>query len=171
MSHGNDVFLGISREIDEIKEELLESLRQQVAIPSVEGVPAENAPFGPEVGKALDHVLSLGRALGFEVKNHDGYVGTIDWGEGKELLGILAHVDVVPPGDLEAWETPPYEMTVTDGIARGRGVADDKGPLLSALYGMYALRKMGFQPKNGSGFHWHKRRDRMGLYEVLPGSL
>lgn len=140
------MFPGISREIDELKEKLFESLRQQVKIPSVEGAPAENAPFGPAVAEALDHVLALGASLGFEAENHGGYVGTIDWGEGKELLGILAHVDVVPPGDLSAWETPPYEMTETDGMVRGRGVADDKGPLLSSLYGMYALKKTGFRP-------------------------
>jgi succinyl-diaminopimelate desuccinylase len=37
-------------------------------------------------------------------------------------------------------------MTVKDGYVYGRGVADDKGPLLSALYGMYALKQSGFYP-------------------------
>ena len=89
---------------------LLDSLTEQIAIPSVEGERAPGAPFGPQVARALDHILSLGARMGFSVKNHDGYVGTIEWGEG-EVLGILSHVDVVPPGDLSAWDSDPFTLT------------------------------------------------------------
>ena len=125
---------------------LLDSLAEQIAIPSVEGERAPGAPFGPQVAQALDHILSLGARMGFSVKNHDGYVGTIEWGEG-EVLGILSHVDVVPPGDLSAWDSDPFTLTQRGECLQGRGVADDKGPLLSCLYGMYALKQMGFTPK------------------------
>lgn len=136
----------ISIEIEKDKNELLENLKKQVAIQSVEGEPEEGAPFGKKVAKALDNILELGEKMGFVVKNHEGYVGTIEWGEGEELLGVLTHVDVVSPGDESQWNTPPYEMTEQGGFICGRGVVDDKGPLISSLYGMNALKKLGFKP-------------------------
>ena len=131
--------------VDAHSEALIESNREQIAIPSVEGSPAPGAPFGTAVAQALDHILSLGSRMGFHVENHEGYIGIIEWGEG-EVLGVLSHVDVVPPGDLSAWDSKPSEMTARDGFLIGRGVADDKGPLLSCLYGMWALKELGFTP-------------------------
>ena len=124
---------------------LMESIAKQISFPSVEGPAEPGAPFGRPVAQALDHILRLGREMGFHVQNHDGYVGTIEWGEG-EILGVLSHVDVVPPGDMEAWTSDPFTLTERDGFLQGRGIADDKGPLLSCLYGMYALKKLGFVP-------------------------
>ncbi|MDR0839882.1 MAG: Sapep family Mn(2+)-dependent dipeptidase [Christensenellaceae bacterium] len=126
---------------------LFEELRRQISFESVQQEPLDGAPFGRPVADALEHVLALGESMGFACKNHEGFVGTIDWGEGEELVGVLAHVDVVPAGDAGAWETPPFVMTEKDGFVCGRGVADDKGPLLSSLYGMYALKQLGFKPK------------------------
>ena len=140
------VLKALTAQVDAHIDALFASLNEQIAIPSVEGTPAPGAPFGSAVAQALEHILGLGAQMGFCVKNHDGYVGTIEWGEG-EVLGILSHVDVVPPGDLSAWNSDPFTLTEKDGFLQGRGVADDKGPLLSCLYGMYALKQMGFVPK------------------------
>ena len=138
--------MALAAQVDAQADQLLESLREQISIPSVEGPAAAGAPFGPDVARALEHILALGREMGFRAENHEGYVGTIEWGEG-ELLGILSHVDVVPPGDLDAWNSDPFQLAERDGFLQGRGVADDKGPLLSCLYGMYALKQLGFVPK------------------------
>jgi succinyl-diaminopimelate desuccinylase len=45
----------------------------------------------------------------------------------KPLLVFLGHTDVVPPGPLAAWHTPPFEPTIRDGKLYGRGAADMKG--------------------------------------------
>ena len=124
---------------------LMRSIAEQISFPSIEGPAEPGAPFGRPVAQALDHILNLGREMGFHTQNHDGYVGLIEWGEG-ELFGILSHVDVVPPGDAEAWTSAPFTLTERDGFLQGRGIADDKGPLLSCLYGMYALKELGFVP-------------------------
>lgn len=142
-----DVLDALSRHIETDAQALRENLARLIAIPSVEGAPMPGAPFGAAVAESLDFVLSLAKDMGFETSNHEGYVGFIDWGEGDEILGVLSHVDVVPPGDPEAWSAPPFELTERDGILYGRGTADDKGPLLSALYGAQALKKMGLTPK------------------------
>lgn len=51
----------------------------------------------------------------------------ITHGSGRPLFVFAGHVDVVPPGDLAAWHTPPFTPTIKDGILYGRGAADMKG--------------------------------------------
>lgn len=48
-------------------------------------------------------------------------------GEAKPLFVFLGHTDVVPPGPLAAWVSPPFEPTLRDGKLYGRGAADMKG--------------------------------------------
>lgn len=45
----------------------------------------------------------------------------------KPVLVFLGHTDVVPPGPLAAWNTPPFEPTIREGKLYGRGAADMKG--------------------------------------------
>ncbi|MDR1137410.1 MAG: Sapep family Mn(2+)-dependent dipeptidase, partial [Synergistaceae bacterium] len=74
--------------------------------------------------------------------NIDNMSGYAEIGEGP-LLGVLVHLDVMPAGNIANWESPPFEMTVTDGKVCGRGVSDDKGPAVSVLYALKALACSG----------------------------
>ncbi len=47
-------------------------------------------------------------------------------GTAKPLFVFLGHTDVVPPGPLEAWDSPPFEPQIRDGYLYGRGAADMK---------------------------------------------
>jgi len=47
-------------------------------------------------------------------------------GSGSPHLMLLGHTDVVPPGPLENWTSPPFEARIRDGRLFGRGAADMK---------------------------------------------
>jgi acetylornithine deacetylase/succinyl-diaminopimelate desuccinylase family protein len=49
-------------------------------------------------------------------------------------------MDVVPAG--EGWDTDPYEVVEKDGFLYGRGVLDDKGPLVSTIVAVEVLKKL-----------------------------
>ncbi|HJQ70326.1 MAG TPA: M20 family metallopeptidase [Blastocatellia bacterium] len=74
--------------------------------------------------------------LGMEVSYYEkepgrtNIVGRI--GAGSKSIGFVSHMDVVPPGELDQWNTPPFEPTIIDGRIYGRGTLDDKGSFACA---------------------------------------
>lgn len=125
------------------------ALQALLRIPSEKAAPVETPggmlPFGVPMQQALDCALAHARALGFSVRDLDGYVGVAEYGQGEETLGILAHLDVVPAG--EGWSVPPFSGTEKDGRIYGRGASDDKGPALCAIYALAAVVAAGIPLK------------------------
>lgn len=126
--------------------ELISDLKGIIAIPSLldEDDAKAGAPFGTKVREALDYMLDLGRRDGFKVTDVDGYAGIIEYGEGEEIVGILGHLDVVPPGD--GWHYDPWKVVEREGYLFGRGTMDDKGPTLAAYTALRILKEHGFKP-------------------------
>ena len=120
------------------QDQMIACLQENLRIPSVEGTPAPNAPYGVEVRRSLDHALAAAESLGFRTCNVDGHMGWFEWGEGEEMVAVLGHLDVVPAG--EGWTVEPYGGTISDGKIWGRGTTDDKGPSIAALYALAAVR-------------------------------
>ena len=54
-------------------------------------------------------------------------------GKNAPLLAFVGHTDVVPPGPLESWESPPFEPTIRDGYLYGRGAADMKSSIAAMV--------------------------------------
>ena len=96
-------------------------------------------PFGIDCSKALEYTLNLGKKMGFKTKNLDNYCGYIEFGEGKDLVGIIGHLDVVPALEEDGWDSSPFFPIIKDGKIFGRGAIDDKGPVIASLYAMKAV--------------------------------
>ena len=125
----------------DMKDEIFASIKESIAIESVKGEPEADAPYGRGPKEALDHALALGEKLGFRTGNLDNKVGWIEYGEGEEMAAVLGHLDVVPIG--EGWNYPPLACEVHDGVMYGRGILDDKGPVIGAIYALKAIRDLG----------------------------
>ncbi|MGM0436617.1 MAG: M20/M25/M40 family metallo-hydrolase, partial [Bacillota bacterium] len=133
--------------VNEHKDILIKALEDLVRIPSVLETYDENrdAPFGESIDQALRTMLERASEDGFQTVSVDNHAGHIEWGQGKDILGILTHLDVVPAtGD---WTRPPFDPYVKDGKIYGRGTMDDKGPTIAAYFAMKFLRDLGFTPK------------------------
>ena len=101
------------------------------------------APFGLKNREVLDRALEIFESKGLKTKNLDYYCGYGEVGEGDEVIGILAHLDVVPCG--EGWNSDPFKMTEKDGYVYGRGVTDDKGAVIASLYAIKYLLDTGYK--------------------------
>ena len=131
------------------REELINTVKELVEIPSVKGTAAQGAPFGADPRRALDKMLEICAQHGFETACHDDVMGTADYDPSGDIgLGILCHLDVVPAEPLN-WSYPPFKLTRRDGKLFGRGVIDDKGPCSAALYALYCVKELGFPLKKG----------------------
>lgn len=60
------------------------------------------------------------------------------------MIAVLCHLDVVPPG--EGWETEPFSLIRRNGLLIGRGISDNKGPAVCALFALLQLRESGYRP-------------------------
>lgn len=133
----------IKENISKYKEDMVKSLVELVQINSVADTPKADMPFGEGVTKALEYMLNKGEADEFAVANIDNYGGHIDLLPGDswdgQVMGILAHLDVVPAGS--DWDYDPFGGEIDDNKIYGRGTMDDKGPALAAYYAMKAIKE------------------------------
>jgi acetylornithine deacetylase len=124
--------------IDERRDELIDFACELVAAPSP-------SPPGDERAVAA-LVADRLRALGVEdvevrslEPERPNVLARVPGTRGGPTLMLSGHLDTKPPGDLGAWSTPPWEPVVEDGMLRGLGSADMKGPVAAMVYATAAL--------------------------------
>ena len=122
--------------INSYREEFLKDLDELLRIRSV-------SAEGSEVPtQALSWMLKKAESFGLKTKNIGGIAGHAEYGDGETLCGVLTHLDVVPANAAD-WSCEPFALTRKNGRMYGRGVADDKGAALAALYCLRALKESG----------------------------
>src|SRR5699024_1880299 len=135
------------KEIDRLKEQMILSIQELVQIKSVAGPKKEDAPYGEGPKAALLHTLKLAENLGFKTVNLDNQVGYAVYGDAsdEDYIASVGHLDVVPEGD--GWKYPPYSAKIEDGTMYGRGVLDNKGPIMTILFALAAIKNAGAKIK------------------------
>lgn len=61
-------------------------------------------------------------------------MGRIGSNPKNPTITIYGHYDVVPAHYTDGWETHPFNLTGKDGYLYGRGVTDDKGPIVATVF-------------------------------------
>ena len=108
------------------------------------------ASVTPQEGGALQLLDRLLTAHGFHCTRVDrGDVSNLfaRWGRGK-TFGFNGHTDVVPVGNLEAWNVDPFGAEIRDGFLYGRGATDMKSGV--AAFAAAAIDFVEEMPPDGS---------------------
>ncbi len=113
---------------DELSARGYEIDRWQIDVAEIETLPG----FSPVIGPYDDAVNVVGTHRSNTQK-------------GRSLI-LNGHIDVVPEGPLDMWDTPPFEPRVQGGWLYGRGGGDMKAGLASNLFALDALRACGLAP-------------------------
>jgi acetylornithine deacetylase len=92
--------------------------------------------FEPDAAELRDHPMM---PPWHHWKGRPITVATLRGAGGGRSLIVNGHIDVVSPGDLERWTSPPFEADVRDGRIYGRGAVDMKGGIAAAIFGLEAL--------------------------------
>ena len=73
---------------------------------------------------------------------------TIPGQSDDSAVWVMAHLDVVPTGDMSLWKTNPWECIEKDGKLYGRGVEDNQQGLVSAAFAALYYLKNGIKPSH-----------------------
>jgi acetylornithine deacetylase/succinyl-diaminopimelate desuccinylase-like protein len=137
-----DILVEIDRYIEGHLQEFLNDLKLLTAIPSI-------SSRGQDMEPAATLVAELLTASGFAAETMPSGGFPVVYADSEtaadpstRTLICYNHYDVQPPEPLELWDSPPFELTERNGRVYARGVADDKGQLISRIAALRAVRSV-----------------------------
>ncbi len=133
--------MSFGEKILKYKEDILKDLATLIQIESV------SSNDTTKCTQALEFILKRASDLGLENKNILDVAGYAKYGSGEKNCCILTHLDVVD-APARGWKTPPFELTRKEGMLLGRGVVDNKGSAVIALYCLKVLKDENIDCKN-----------------------
>jgi acetylornithine deacetylase/succinyl-diaminopimelate desuccinylase-like protein len=138
--------------IDANRDYALDRLFRLIEIPSVSTDPA----YAGECIKAANWLAGELKSIGFEasVRETSGHPMVVGHAKAARPdvphLLFYGHYDVQPPDPIDLWETPPFEPRIVEAPSgkqiTGRGVADDKGQLMTFVEACRAFQETGGLP-------------------------
>jgi acetylornithine deacetylase/succinyl-diaminopimelate desuccinylase-like protein len=109
-------------------------LKRLVDIPSVSMDPAHRGDIDKLAHAAVELLKSYGATAELvRTKGNPVVIGEFTSSPQAPTVTVYNHLDV-QPADAAEWNSAPFEMTIDNGVYRGRGSTDDKGPALTVLY-------------------------------------
>jgi len=121
------------------REETARLLRDLIRIPSVSGEEKDCADFVAQKLKAAGVKVEIQRLS----KNRPVILGTVKGRRRHPALALEAHLDTVPPGNLDLWEHDPFGGQIVGNRIYGRGACDSKGSLASIVIAADAIAESG----------------------------
>ena len=112
---------------------------------------------GPGEIERANFIQSFLKAEGFDVERVDvpdnDYSGRvrpnintkIEGTDKSRTLWFLSHMDTIPEGSRELWSSDPFEPVVKDGKIFARGAEDNGQSLVSSLFALRELKRLGVQ--------------------------
>lgn len=119
---------------ESLRDEMSTFLQEIVAIPSLSG----------QEGPVIDRLRRGMEEIGYdevEIDPMGNLIGRL--GSGERVIAIDGHCDTVDVGNRDTWEVDPFGGECREGVIFGRGAADQKGGLVSALYAGKILKETG----------------------------
>lgn len=152
-----DAFYRVAERLGQYREEMVNLQRElvcRVAVGPDQG--------GPGEGEKAAFLTDLLTSWGLKVDNYpapDPRVAGGDrpnlvaWlpGQRPEKVWVLSHLDVVPPGDLNLWDSDPYTLRVDGDRLIGRGTEDNHHGIVTSLMAVKALLDLGLTPSRTVG--------------------
>lgn len=92
----------------------------------------------------IERIAEEMRKLAFDKVEIDPQGNVLGYmGSGSTLIGFDAHIDNVGIGNIDNWDFDPYEGYETETEIGGRGVSDQLGGIVSAVYGARIMKDLG----------------------------
>jgi len=124
----------IKKRVEANHENIVQFLRDIVAIPSMEGQLKD-------VGECIQAKM---RNLGFDEARFDKMGNTVGRiGHGPKVIVFDSHIDTVGVGDPAEWDWDPFVGKVENGALYARGACDEKGSTPGMIYGLAIARDLG----------------------------
>lgn len=153
MSHDKDLSRILAR-LEALESEMVELQRELVARPAI-------SPGSGGTGEQarVEFLRPLLESWGLAVTEYRapdpdaacGYrpslVARMAGKDPSRTLWIMTHLDVVPAGPRELWNTEPFEAAVRDGRVYGRGTEDNQQELVASCFAVRAMLDLGLRPE------------------------
>ncbi|MFN8399268.1 MAG: YgeY family selenium metabolism-linked hydrolase [Anaerolineales bacterium] len=124
----------IQKRVQSSREDIIEFMRDIVAIPSMDS----------QIGPVGERIQAEMKKLGFDEVRFDKMGNTIGRiGNGKRVMVYDSHIDTVGIGDPSSWQWDPFKGKIEDGILYARGACDEKGSTPGMIYGLAIARDLG----------------------------
>ena len=127
------------------EDEVLEFARELIATPSPNPPGDERAVADLVVARLLDLGVTPIERVGVSEERPNLIVRIPGDSPGRVLM-LSGHLDTKPAGDMDAWDTDPWDPLIRDGDLVGLGSGDMKGAVAGMAYAAAALANAGGFP-------------------------
>lgn len=150
----------VCKVIDDEREEIVQTLRTLVQIPTITGKEAEGQKYMQSLYSNLGLKVTLLEAnhekvrqhkafveSGWEFKGRPNIIGILEGEPSARSLILNGHIDVVPPEPIGEWDFSPWEAKIVGKKLYGRGAMDMKGGLIANYFALKSLLGAGLKPR------------------------